>query len=248
MPGISNFNHRIMRIAYLAALTLISAPGSAQNTVTRETLPLITVSARGEVKVAPDRAAIQIAVLTRAATAAAAASENATKLKAVMDALRAMGLGPSQVTTINYNVYPQQRHEPNREPVITGYNVSNTLLVEVRTLSQVGPVIDAALAKGANSVTSLQFTASNTDAARREAIALAIQKARGEAEAAARAAGGTLGGVIEIAVGSFYQPPRPMMMARGAATMEFQSDTPINPGDQTVSVDVTTRWNFIGSR
>jgi hypothetical protein len=32
-----------------------------------------------------------------------------------------------------------------------------------------------------------------------------------------------------------------MMMAKAAA----QSDTPINPGDETLSVEVNTRWRFI---
>ncbi|MDP9177645.1 MAG: SIMPL domain-containing protein [Gemmatimonadota bacterium] len=206
--------------------------------------PQIITAARGEVRVDPDRATIQISVQTRAATAAAAASQNAAKQKAVFDALRALGLGADQLSTINYNVYPEQRYEPNREPVVVGYNVTNTLLVEVKNLSQVGPVIDAALSKGANMITSLQFYASNTDDARRTAIASAIQKARLDAEAAARAAGGSLAGLLEVSVGTHYAPPpRPLAMARGqlAAVAE---QTPINPGEQTLSVDVTTRWRF----
>ena len=236
----------MIKIAFLV-FALISAPLSAQNTDTNATFPSsIMVVGRGEVKVSPDRAAIQISVQTRAPTAAAAASQNATKLKAVIDALRAMGLAANQVTTVNYNVYPEQRYQPNREPIIVGYNITNTLLVEVRRLTQVGPVIDAALAKGANMVTSLQFFASNTEAARREAIALAIQKAKAEAEAAARAAGGTLGSIIEIGIGAYHPPPpRPPMMMR-TAEASAQADTPINPGEQTVAVDVTTRWSLVG--
>jgi len=235
-----------MRNTLLVVSLAFSTPVLAQQTDMRAPqTPSIAVAARGEVKVTPDRAAIQISVQTRAATAAAAASQNATKLKAVIDALRAMGLAANQVTTMNYNVYPQQRYEPNREPVIVGYNVTNTLLVELTNLTMVGPVIDAALAKGANMVTSLQFSASNTESARREAIAMAIQKARGEAEAAARAAGGALGGVLEIGIGAYYpSPPRPMAMMRGAESAQA-ADTPINPGDQTVSVEVSTRWALI---
>ncbi|HVF39920.1 MAG TPA: SIMPL domain-containing protein, partial [Gemmatimonadaceae bacterium] len=104
----------------------------------------------------------------------------------------------------------------------------------------------AALAKGANMVTSLQFYASNTDVARREAIALAIQKARLEAEAAARAAGGTVGGLLEINIGAYFPPPpRPMEM-RGRVAAANQEATPINPGEQTLAVDVSTRWTFNG--
>jgi uncharacterized protein YggE len=237
-----------MRIALLPLFIAIVTPLTAQQPAINPTVdlgPQIITSARGEVRVVPDRATIQISVQTRAATAAAAASENATKQKAVFDALRALGLESDQLSTINYNVYPEQRYEPNREPVVIGYNVTNTLLVDVKKLSQVGPVIDAALSKGANMITSLQFYASNTDDARRTAIGTAIQKARMDAEAAARAAGGSLAGLLEVTVGSYYAPPpRPRAVARGqvaAATMEA---TPINPGEQTLSVDVTTRWRF----
>ena len=222
------------------------APLSAQQPAIMPTIdqvPQIAVAARGEIKVTPDRANIQISVQTRATTAAAAANENATKQAAVIAAIRALGLGADQISTINYNVYPEQRYEPNKEPTIIGYNVTNTVSVEVRKLSQVGPVIDAALSKGANMVSSLQFYASNTDDARRTAIASAVQKARADAEAAARAAGGTLGDLLEITVGSYSAPPpRPMM--RVSAAVADQAATPINPGDQTLTVDVSTRWRF----
>ena len=207
--------------------------------------PQIAVAARGEIKVSPDRATIQVSVQTRAATAAAAASENATKQAAVIQALRALGLGSDQISTINYNVYPEQRYEPNKEPIVIGYNVTNTISVDVRKLNEVGPVIDASLKNGANMITSLQFYASNTEEARRTAIASAVQKARSDADAAARAAGGTIGGLLEVNVGAYNAPPpRPIAMLRATASAD-QVQTPINPGDQTLSVDVATRWRFI---
>jgi len=205
-------------------------------------IPQIAVTGRGEVKVSPDRATIQISVQTRGATAAGAAAENANKQQAVLSALRALGLGNDQLSTINYNVYPEQRYEQGKEPVIVAYNVTNTILAEVRKLTQVGPVIDAALSHGANMITSLQFYASNTEAARRTAIATAIEKARADADAAAKAARGTLGTLLEISIGSYSPPPpRPMMMMAKQA----QADTPINPGEETLAVEVSTRWRFI---
>ena len=208
-------------------------------------IPQIAVAARAEVKVVPDRANIQISVQTRATTAAAAAAENARKQKAVIDALRALKIDAKDISTAGYNVYPEQRYEQNREPVVVGYNVTNTLVVELKSIDLVGRAIDAALANGANMISSLQFYASNTDAARQEAIAMAVRKARTEADAAARAAGGTITGLLEINVGSHYAPPpRPMeVMARSAAAPAM--DTPISAGDQIVAVDVSTRWSFV---
>src|SRR3984893_13651152 len=195
-----------MRIKFWVLFTSIIAPLTAHSQDSRATfdaIPQIAVTGRGEIKVSPDRATIQVSVQTRAATAAAAAAENATKQQSVLTALRALGLGSDQLSTINYNVYPEQRYEQGREPVIVAYNVTNTILVDVRKLSQVGPVIDAALAHGANMITSLQFYASNTETARRSAIAIAIEKARADAEAAARAARGSLGPLLGIDIPSY---------------------------------------------
>lgn len=237
-----------MRKPLLVLLAAFVAPLSAQqppSNTTVEPIPQINVAARGEIRVAPDRATIHISVQTRAATASAAAAQNASKQKAVFDALRALGLQSDQLSTINYSVTPEQRYEPNKEPVVVGYNVTNTLLVDVKNLSQVGPVIDAALSKGANMITSLQFYASNTEDARRTAIAAAVRKARLDAEAAAAAAGGSVGALLEVTVGAYYPPPpQPMMMAMATRKMD-ESATTINPGDQTLTVEVSTRWKFI---
>ena len=236
------------KIGYLALLLAPLTAHAQDSRAPIEPIPQITVTGRGEIKVSPDRATIQISVQTRATTAAAAAADNATRTQSVLTALRSLGLSNDQLSTINYNVYPDQRFDPNKEPVIVAYNVTNTVLADVRKLNQVGPVIDAALAHGANMVNSLQFYASNTEAARRAAITSAIEKARGDAEAAARAAGGSLGGLLEISVGAYSPPPpRPLMMNRLAAGVA-QADTPINPGEETLSVEVGTRWRFTPGR
>jgi uncharacterized protein YggE len=240
-----------MKSHILTVLPLVFAPLTAQsqdNTASLAALgPQIVVIGHGEVKVSPDRASIQIAVQTRAATASDAAAQNATRQQAVLSALRSLGLTNDQLSTINYQVYPEQRYEQGKDPVIVGYNVTNTIVADVRRLDQVGRVIDAALAHGANLISSLQFYASNTQPARRTAIGSAIESARADAEAAARAAGGSLGPVLEINVTPINPPqPRPLMMARAAGLS--QADTPINPGDETMTVDVVTRWRFLPAR
>lgn len=235
-----------MKFKIMLLLVGLSAPLTLHAQDSRapiEVVPQILTTGRGEIRVSPDRATIQISVQTRASTAAAAAAENATKQQAVLAALRALGLGNDQLSTVNYNVNPEQRYEPNKEPVVVGYTVTNTILADVRKLNQVGQVIDAAVSRGANMITSLEFYASNTEVARRTAIAAAIEKARADAEVAAKAARGTLGTLIEINIGAYSRPPQPMMMLKRA--MEAQADTPINPGQETLTVEVATRWRFI---
>lgn len=234
-------------IGFCVAFVASSTSVIAQNSATTPLIPQILVVGHGEVKTTPDRANIQISVQSRATTASAAAADNAKKQAAVITSIRSLGVADEQISTSNFSVVPEQKYEPNRAPTITGYVVTNTVMVEVRKISSVGPVLDAALSHGANLISGLSFFSSNTESARRAAIALAVASARADADAAAKAAGGSLGGIIELSVGSFSPPiPRPMFLARATLSGEaMQADTPISPGQETLSIDVSTRWRFI---
>lgn len=238
----------------LVALTTVAALGVSARRLEAQQVPqspmpappAIVVSAQGETRVTPDRAAIFIGVQTRSATAAQASAENARKQRAVLDTLRALGFPSERISTVEYNVFPEQRYEPQRgdsAPQIIGYNVVNTVRVEVHQIQQLGRIIDAALAKGANGINSLQFYASNSDEARRSALGNAVSRARGDAEAIARAAGGRLGELIELNA-TPYEPPRPYPMAMARVAAEA-AQTPISPGEQTLSVTVMARWRFV---
>ena len=233
-----------IRIASFLCLSWAAAASAQTVPATFEAPPSISGSAMSEVKVAPDRATIRISVETHAPTATAAASANATEQNRVLTALRALGLTNEQLSTVGYNVNPEYRYEQNKSPVVTGYVVTNTVIADIRDLKQVGKVLDAAIAAGANNISSLEFYASNTDAARHQAIGTAIAKARAEADAAARAAGGTIGGLLTLSIdnASSPPPPRPMMYA---AAKSVANDTAINPGDQTVSITISASWRFV---
>lgn len=232
----------------ISAIFLVLAPATVHAQAITEPVPQITVVGRGETKISPDRASIQISVQTRATTAGAAGAANATRQRAVLDALRKLGLGDDQLSTANYNVNPEYRYEPNRNPTIIGYSATNTIVAEVRDLTKVGAVIDAALGAGANLISSLTFYASNIQQARQTAITAAVQLARAEAEVGARAAQGQLGGLLELTIGAYYAPPpRPVMMMAKAEAAQA-SETPVQAGLETVTVEVTTRWRFLPNR
>ena len=76
-------------------------------------VPQVVTNGQGEAKVVPDRARLEVSVQTRAATAAAAGSENARKQQAVLDALRKLGFSSDQLSTVNYNLYPEMRYDQN---------------------------------------------------------------------------------------------------------------------------------------
>lgn len=204
----------------------------------------IVTTGTGETRVSPDRATIFVGVQSRATTAAAAAADNAKRQRAILDTLRVLGLGSDQLSTMNYNVAPEIQYNPNNQPPrVTGYTVTNTVRADVRKLDDVARLIDAALAKGANEISGLQFYSSKADSARRVAMALAVANARADAETLARAAGGTLGALLELSTGTSI---RPMQENIGVAAMAARGPTPIEPGQQSVTASVMTRWMFVG--
>jgi hypothetical protein len=197
----------------------------------------------GEARVVPDRATIFIGVQSRAATAAAAGADNARRQRAILDTLRAVGLSADQLSTINYNVTPEMQYPNGGTPKVTGYVVTNTVRAELRRIDDVGRAIDAALAKGANEISSLQFSSSKADSVRRAALAEAVVNAHADAEALARAAGGSLGALLELSTASIpIRPVMEMSMARGGMA---GPRTPIDPGEQVVNATVTARWVFV---
>lgn len=195
----------------------------------------------------PDRARMQVSVQTSGPTAAAAAAANASRSLAVRNALQKAGISVADVSTSAYDISPQYRYANGAPPAVTGYTVTNSVTALVRDVRQVGRVLDAAVAGGANGVSSLAFYASSTDSAREAGIATAVARARTEAATAARAAGGSLGPLLslDIAPDGSGEPPRPVMFA--AMAMAGVESTPISPGQATVDVSVTARWQFVAA-
>lgn len=208
--------------------------------------PSLVTSGQGEAKVTPDRVSVLVNVQTRAATAAAAASTNAQRTKAVLEALGRLGLPKDQLSTEGYSAYPEMSYDRDGgTPRVTGYVVTNSVRAESKQVDQAGVIIDAALSAGANVINSLSFYSSSIDEPRRQAIALAVASARADAEAMAQAAGGRLGALQELSTQGPTVPPRPMFDVAARSKVAMAEQTPINPGQQTVTVFVTARWAFV---
>lgn len=246
----SKIRSSIGRLGSIAALSSVTVPLLAQGVVATSTPPqppFIAASAAGDTRVTPDRAMLNIAVESHAATAAAAGADNASKQKRVIDAVKALGIAAAQIRTSGYNVSPEYGQERDKSPKVTGYRAYNTVQIEIRDIEAVGKVIDAALGAGATNLGSLGLYASNTDAARREALQKAVTKARSEAETAATAAGGSLGALIELTIEP-YGLPQPLMQSVRvtSAMMGAQAaPTPIETGEIVVAAVVRVRWQFV---
>lgn len=237
--------HRFVVVAWSALALALPAGVRAQAPASLPSTPVISTSARGEVKVTPDRASITLSVQSRATSATDAASENARQQTAVIAALRALAIPDSQITTQNYAMTPETRYEKDGQaPHIVSYLVTNSLRVELTDISKVGKVIDASLNAGANVVSSIDFFASRSSQLYLQALSAAVASARAQAEAMARAGGGRLGPLIEVTNNDGgWSPPAP----RGIRTMSMAAaaETPIMAGPESITASVTGRWVFV---
>lgn len=230
------------------SICVFSSVSRAQNPLpSKPQEPEITTSGRGEVRLAPDLAYVVVGVTTQSQSAIETASENARRIAAIINALRALGLTDQQVRTAGYSLSQVYEYPKNQEPKLKGFTARNTLRAEVRHLEDVGKAIDAAISSGATDVSSIQFSASNTEEARRTALSDAVRQARNDADAMARAAGGTLGRLISVASGGVAVPGnygyQSAMLT--SAMSPAPPPTPIVPGELSVIAQVSTRWEFL---
>ncbi len=198
------------------------------------------VRASGEaiISAKPDRAEVTIAVSSRAPTAQAASTQNASESLRVLRSIKqALGSG-GQVKTSGYSLAPQYDYSNGHAPRLTGYEASNSVIVTVDELSLLGKVIDAATTSGANNVNGISFTLRDSSAVREQALAEAATRARANAESLAKALQVQVIGLLE-AEPTEAPVIRPLAKSFRAAPMAMQAATPIEAGDLDIRATVT---------
>lgn len=215
----------------------VPAPGDAPRT--------IHIDATATVSRAPDRAVIQLAVETMAATAGEATAANARAMESVLRAVRQLGVPESSIQTLRVDLFPRyDRPREGEAPAIAGYQATNQVVVTLDSIPLVGPVVDAAVRAGANRVTGIQFELRDADRWRREAIREAIAKARAEAEVVADALGERLGPALQVSTGG-YEPP--IVYGREVMDMAMRQESaapPVAPGEVEVRATVSITFKI----
>jgi uncharacterized protein len=208
-----------------AAIAGVAQPQFARSAGAPAT-PTITVSGNGSVATVPDRATFSFGVVTKADTARAALAKNAAAAAAVVTALKG-----AKVQTTGLGVDPRY---DDAGATILGYTATTSVTADA-DLAQIGGLIDAAVAAGADSVSGPSFSPSDREALYRKALAAAVADAKAKATVLADAAGVTLGRVTSLAEGQ-SSAPVPVAWAADAGAVK------IEPGTQTVEATVTVTY------
>lgn len=212
-------------LVLLAALVLTACQRS-------ETL--LAVNASATTRTTPDLAIVTLGVIARGATAREAQQAQATRMNAVMEAVRAAGVEDTEVQTVGYGLDPIYAYPRGQAPRITSYQSRNTVAIRVRNLDAISALIDATVADGANELQGIQFTFQDEEASLDAARAQAIQTARTRADRYAEAAGMRVSRVVSIVEPGASLPPPEYRRDAGYALEQSQAQnaasSPINPG------------------
>jgi uncharacterized protein len=199
----------------------------------------IRVTGTSTVTANPDRARVDVGVVTRAPESQTAVSQNARTFNEVMNALR-KAFGPNaDIRALTYSLNPDyQYHVSGGQPTITGYTATNIVRVTIDDLSRIGDVIDTATKAGANRVPSVQFALRDEDSVRRQAVREAAVKAKADADALASALGLKVNRVLAAEENGPVAVPLVGGMAY-ARTESSAAATSIQPGAIEVNANVT---------
>lgn len=203
----------------------------------------ITVVGVGKVSGKPDVAHVTVGIETQAESLQTAVAENKVKMSALLNALKGQGLAEKDIRTSNYSVYTERLTPPmgTAQPVEANqliYHVTNQVDVTVRDVDQLGPVLDKAVAAGANNIYGVTFSVEDTTKLEADARAKAVADAQARAQDLAKLNGVQLGEVLSVSEVIGGASP----MYRAAEGLGGGGGgTPVQPGEleMTVSLQIT---------
>ena len=216
-------------------LLFLAAPFAA---AVENNLSKLIVQGEGEASAAPDKATVVLGVQTRDASAAIAASENARLMNKTIAALREAGVADNEIQTSGYSLSAEPQDSQAAETQkVPQFLASNAVTVNLNNTTDVGRVLDTAVAAGSNSIQEVAFDLKDPQPQKDLALTMAIEDARRKAEVAAKAAGVKLGQVLEISEGYGY-------VAAASRSAAFDVASPILPGKMEITASVTITYEI----
>lgn len=205
----------------------------------------IAVSRSAEILIPATKATFSIGITTTGNTASSASEDNARLSAAVNSSLQAAHLDKADILGSSLVVQPRWDYSgDNRHPKRTGFEATKTIRIATERLTELGAYIDAALSAGATDVSEVQFSAKDTDSARRQALAQAVASAKADAETIAHAAGGTLGEPLMLST-ERTAPVALQEVVMTANRARAPAATDITPSEIRITVQVDARWKLM---
>jgi len=225
-----------MRIAPLFSVILLLLASGVQAQQYHPETRKLTVQGQASVAAEPDMAVITVGVSRIAPTAAKALQLNSDDMQKVFSVLALAGVEQRDMQTKGLSLHPrhERRSRDDLPPKIIGFEAVNSLEIRVRALDTLGGVLDQLARAGANRLHAISFTLQEPRPYLDQVRIKATKDARNKAALFAKAAGVTLGHVLEINESFGGQPQQPQFSRRGMAA----DGVPIARGETQITAQV----------
>ena len=206
----------------------------------------MTVQGTATLDVSPDCADMTMTLTADGARPGIAASALAGKQKAVIEALKKLGLESSAMKISHVTLDPIYRHWPHELKVAT-YRAQITITATTKKFELVADMMETAAHGGASSV-STAFRRSDLPELKKKVREMALKAAREKAELTARTLGIDLGRVTtvaEIPAGHMWRSQYfPNYVANATNNAPAANTEALGGSSQTLSLDITISYEL----
>ncbi|MDP3014960.1 MAG: SIMPL domain-containing protein [bacterium] len=206
------------------------------------------VSAEGKVMVSPDIAKISFSVISEGINPKTIAEENNKKMNSAIDFIKSQGIDEKDIKTTQYNLSPRYEYdEKTKKTFISGYTLTQNVLVKIRDLSKVAEVLGGLPELGINQIGQVSFEIDEPEKYLAEARDKAFDKANIKAKEMSGKNNVQLGRVINFL--EWGSTPRPYYENLRALGMGGEAAAPqalpqIQPGTEEVIVQVNITYEI----
>ncbi|WP_263787177.1 SIMPL domain-containing protein [Salinibacter grassmerensis] len=233
-------------LVVFAAFFAVAGPVAAQD----DDRSTVSVSGEGTVTAQPDQAVVRFGVVTRAATAEQARSQNASSAKDALNAVRALDVPDEKMRMERLRLQPRYEYndEKNQRERV-GYEATRQVVVELDRLELLPQLVADIVNSGANRVDNIDYQLSDRTQFRNEALREAARAAREKARLLSETLDARLGAVRTINEQSFdFVRPQPrvarMEMAKTTSTGQEEPEA-YAAGEIEVSAQVQVTFGLL---
>jgi len=224
--------------------TLLLLTGLA---VAEDKLPvrLVRVVGTSEIKVVPDRAAIELGVEKQNPNARVAKQAADAAARSILASLRQNGVDEKDIQTTFLSLQPQTTYV---KKVRVSYLVAaQTMTVTVRNLAKLEPLLESLVEAGGNRINSIQYETSDLRKYRDQARDLAMKAAREKAHALAQALGQEIGKaqtIEEVPEYEYSNPNSNVQRSYAVSSSPASLGLSIAVGQKAISASVTVSFEL----
>ena len=202
------------------------------------------VQGTGKATVAPDIAKIDFGIQESGSNLKTVQDSVNKKSQDLVNQIKKLGIDAKDIKTLSYSVYPQYDYTTPTQK-ITGYQVSTEYEVTIRDFTKINDLLGAATSFGANTIGGVNFDLSDNlkNQKLQEARDEAVSEAKTKAAGLAKAAGITLGKIINVSE-STPSDIRNFALPTSGAGLTEKSVTPPSVQPGTTEIDSTVSLSY----